>query len=134
MTDARTMAACDNSGTAVNLSSGATLLYNHNGECFLAPGGGLVELARITVRDLSSQPHLWFQPLSGTQAAVIDEVTKCPDTNTGSYGYTSDSATPGRFKLHFSIPSSAGAEWGWNFFSDNLPPPLKIKVRIKRPV
>lgn len=121
---------CDPDGTTMNSSD--TLVYNAFGICFI-PGGSQVDTAVIETKDTVNRPYLWFEPASGVTPAVIDEVTKCPESNTGYWGYTADPAVSGRFMLHFSVPTTEDTTWGWDFTDDDVPPKLLIKVRIRRP-
>lgn len=125
----RTYMACDNSGNASTLSSGATLTYNSSGECYLSTTR--VDLARIEEKDSSSRPYLLFVPGPGVSPAEIEAVDQCPSGNTGYHSYA-QGASPGHFTLSFSVPTTEGEEWGWDFHG-GLPPKLTIKVRIKRP-
>jgi hypothetical protein len=135
LTNTKNTAACDNSGEVLNFESEDTLYYNDSGDVYDGPGSEArrIDLARTTTKDLTNRPCLWFEKRPYGAAGGIGSVSQCPDTNTGNHNFTADPSAPGRFKLDFSVPTSADTEWGWDFTDDKKPPKLRIKIRIKRP-
>ena len=68
-----------------------------------------------------------------TTSAVAPPVLTayCGPDNPGAtaFGITTTGTT---YTVTFDSPGSTDATWGWDFVEEGSPPPLKMKVRIKR--
>jgi hypothetical protein len=107
-----------------------TLYYDSNAECSLADTTPVSDVYIET----DSTAVITFYPLTGASTPDISLAAYCGSGNTGSYTKT-DLNPPGDgsvFKLTFGSSVTNGTVWGWDFEAGNKPPPLTVKVRVKR--
>ncbi len=107
-----------------------TLYYDDDAECFLADSTPVSDVYIET----DSIAVITFIPLTGASTPDISLAAHCGSGNTGSYTKT-DVTPPGDgsvFKLTFGSSATASVVWGWDFEAGNRPPPLTVKIRVKR--
>lgn len=121
--------------TVSTLTSAPTVYHEADGRCYSDSGTAGVQIDRfhVDVPDSgTSSVVIYFAPRSGGIAALDESdttITKVPSGHAGTATWTAAGTTT---TITFSVPSS-GVEWGWDFVNPNLPEPLHVKVRIRRP-
>ena len=118
-------------------SSTPTIKHNSYGDCYIETTSVIPIYAvwiEVSADDTAATVQIVFEPGSGVDP--IDDslvvVTKVPATHGGAATWGTITVG-GRVcrTLDFDIPTS-GTMWGWDFEPGAYPPPLKMKVRVKR--
>ena len=111
-------------------ATGLTLYYDSaTGRCYTLSSGG-ARVRSVLVNTNATSVVITFEPRAGSGVASANLTAWCGDGNDGTYAYTPIIGGPsGHFTLTF--PTNA-VEWGWDFEDPGAPPPIKIKVRVRR--
>ena len=122
--------------TLSTVTSAPTVYHESDGRCYTGSGstGSQIDVIRVDVPDSAvTSVAIYFEPRTAT-VPVLDEndttIIKVPSGHAGTATWSLAGSTT---TITFDVPSSSVTEWGWEFINPNLPEPLHIKIRVKRP-
>ena len=108
-----------------------SLAYTSTGTCKDVTGGS-VATVRFTITSTSvTAVTVSFAPETTGLDIPTEHFVKCSGEGTGDH--TRSSYSTANFDMSFPVPPAGDTTWGWDFFDENLPPRLKIKIRVRRP-
>lgn len=110
-----------------------TLYYNASGELYTASGTSGRYVSSVFFNCDEANVVLQLQPRDSSVPNIDEDTTQVRllgDTPRGEYTWYP--ACAASVTLTFDLPA-APDEWGWEFFGDQQPTPLKVTVRGKRP-
>lgn len=114
----------DVSGTSTSL------YYTSSGTCKDVAGSSVAtvrfEISSSTVTSVSVS----FSPETTGLDVPTETFVKCSGEGTGNH--SRDSYTNANFTMVFPVPPTGDNTWGWDFGNDDLPPKLKVKIRVRR--
>jgi hypothetical protein len=124
--------SCTDTTPIQNVSGASTsLTYDSSGICKDA-AGGTVATARFEITSSSiTTVTVNLSPATGGLDVPTETFSKCSGEGTGNH--TRDSYTNASFTMTFPVPPTGDNTWGWDFGDEDMPPKLKIKIRVRRP-
>ncbi len=124
--------SCSDTSPVQNVSGAATSLnYTSTGICKDA-AGNTVATARFEITSTSvTSVTVDLSPATTGLDIPTESYVKCSGEGTGNH--SRDSYTSANFTMTFPVPPTGDNTWGWDFGDENLPPKLKLKIRVRRP-